>query len=78
MTDWLTSFYENQKDIKCTCCSDCDNERDAAHARIRELEDAMLQLVGQHPDGSYYAAFDPDGDLINEFVIPALQRRAAA
>lgn len=39
--DWLASFYENQRGPKCTCCGDCDRERDAAEARIKELELAL-------------------------------------
>ena len=40
--DWLVSFFENQKNVKCSCCSDCDNERDAAEAEIVRLA-ARLQ-----------------------------------
>ena len=39
--DWLASVYENQRGPKCTCCGDCDRERDAAEARIKELELAL-------------------------------------
>lgn len=49
---WLESFFENQKSgVKCTCCSDCDRERDAAQREIERLRSALRWLARNDANG---------------------------